>query len=431
MRICYYIKRIIAFFVCFGMILGLLGCNQLEDSGISYIDAATDVSTLSEATIDKIVENIVGSMSLNEKVGQLFIVDIASLEPSRKSVNKKRLSGKLKKNMGLYPIGGVVLYSNDIKKPEQLKRLINNMQSQSEINLFVCVDEEGGTVSRIAANKKMGVKELPSMQEIGATMDSKQANEVGLKLGAQLKKFGINVDFAPVADVLASEEPESSAVAELNSRAFGHDSAMVADMVSEEVKGLIEGGVMATLKHFPGQGAATSDTHISAANVTKSIEELRQQDFIPFKKGIKAGAQFVMLSHESLSSLTGDSTPVCMSSLVVTDILQEELGFKGIVITDAMNMVPIVSKYTSSEAAVNCIKAGVDMVLMPEDLMQAYDGVINSVRNGILTEDSIDESVRKIIKCKVQQEILPLDSELVVKASQESYEKIGEMENDN
>lgn len=420
------------------MLATLSGCSLLTDSGIYYIEADSDVDTLSDATIDKLVDNVVKSMTLDEKVGQLFIVDMSALEPSRKSVKKKQLSKTLKNNLALYPVGGVILYSADIKTPEQVKRLLQNLQAECDIPLFLCVDEEGGSVSRIASNAKMDWEGVVSMEELGQTGDTAQAERVGEELGKKLKELGFQVDFAPVSDVAGTSDVEtldvqSSQATELSGRMLGSTPKLVADMVKQLVKGITSEGVCATLKHFPGQGSASSDTHVSSAVVDKTIDELRASDFVPFASGIKAGAQFVMMSHESLRSVTGDNTPACMSSLIIQDILREELGFENIVVTDAMNMVPITAQYTSAEAAVNCIAAGVDMILMPQDLESAYDGVLDAVADGTLSEETIDTSVRRILKCKIEQKILPLDSEVVVKASQASYEdyqEIGDMENE-
>ncbi len=205
---------------------------------------------------------------------------------------------------------------------------------------------------------------------------------------------------------------------------------MCARMVSSAVKGLNSSGMCATIKHFPGMRGASSDTHLTAANVGSDIAELRQNDFKPFKSGIKAGAEFCMLSHESVNSVTGDTTPATMSSLVIKDILRGELGFDGIVISDAMNMKPITERYSSDEAAVLSIKAGVDIVLMPDDLEEAYDGVIKAVKDGKISEKRINSSVRRIIKCKLLKGIIKLDSKLVIDAGADSYKDIGQMEND-
>ncbi|MCR4717192.1 MAG: hypothetical protein K5656_08425, partial [Lachnospiraceae bacterium] len=219
-------------------------------------------------------------------------------------------------------------------------------------------------------------------------------------------------------------------VAEIADRSFGADATICSKMVSAAVKGLNNSGMIATLKHFPGMRAASSDTHIKAANVKSDIAELREVDFKPFISGIKANADFVMLSHESVNAVTGDTTPATMSSLVIKDILRDELGFEGVVITDAMNMEPIVGRYEADEAAVSSVKAGVDIILMPNDLELAYNGIVTAVKDGDITEERINDSVRRIIKCKLLKGIIKLDSDLVIDAIGDSYDDIGQMEND-
>lgn len=421
-------------FVLFCVLLTLSGCDTIYDSAISYIDATTDVEELSDETISTIVDNVVNCMTLNEQVGQLFIVDLKSMDTSAKSIKGKSLTKKQKKSLRLYPVGGIILYSSDVKNREQLTRLLSNLQEESELELFICVDEEGGAVSRVSHNKRMKTTAFPSMYTVGQSGDINRAYEVGSTLGRDLKKLGINVDFAPVADVAALTGDMQFVSEEIGERSYGSDAALVSRMIEKQVQGMTEEGLCATLKHFPGQGSADSDTHISAANVSKTITELRECDFLPFRAGIKEGAQFVMLSHEGVNVVTGDSTPACMSSLIVQDILREELQFSGIVITDAMNMVSITGQYTAKEAAVNCLNAGVDMILMPEDLEEAYNGILDAVSEGTLSRERIKEAAKRIIKCKIKQGILPLTSDFVVDASQNSYDsyhEIGEQENQN
>ncbi len=399
------------------------GCDELNDPGVHYISAKSDVSELTDATIDMIVDNIVKDMTLSEKVGQMFIVDFATFEQSKKSVKKSRLSKKFIKNMRLYPVGGVIYYSWDVKSKSQVSELNKCLQEQSKYPLFIAVDEEGGRVSRVGANKKLGVKHLPAMSVVGVSGDAAKCKDMYLNLGISLKKLGFNVDFAPVADLSEADDSE------IGDRSFGTDETMVSDMVSSAVKGLNRSGMCSTIKHFPGMRSASSDTHIAAANVNTDISELRKRDFKPFISGIKANADFCMISHESVNSITGDTTPATMSSLVIKEILREELGFNGIVITDSMNMMPIVSKYSSEEAAVNAVKSGVDIVLMPEDIEASFDGIIDAVRDKDISESRIDSSVKRIIKCKLLKGIISLDSDIVLDAGADSYHDIGQMEN--
>ena len=421
-------KRMILLFLCVLLVVSQSGCSLMTDSAISYIDAETDISELSDATIDTIVENIVNGMSLDEQIGQMFMVDLKTFDLSKKSIKKGTLSNKIKKNLELYPVGGIVLYGSDAKSKSQMKKLTSALQKQSNLPLFLAVSEEGGTMSSLSSKKKMGLSTYPSAQELGAMQNTDQVRKNGETMAAELLDLGINLDLAPVCDLAASTEPESSAVAELGSRLYGSDAKTVAKVVKAQVKGMVSQGIGVTLKHFPGQGSASSDTRISAANLTRSIEQLRSEDFLPFQSGIKAGAQVVMMSQTASSLVTGDTKPACMSKVWVNSVLREELGFDGVVMTNTMNMRTITTQYTSKEVAVNCVNAGVDMILSPDDLEEAYDGLLDAVKKGMVKKERIQAAVRRIIRLKLKLGILPLDSQIVIKASQNSYEKIGEQE---
>lgn len=257
------------------------------------------------------------------------------------------------------------------------------------------VDEEGGIVSRIA---KSGIMETPvydSMQAIGQTGDSLKAYETGCQIGSYLSELGFNVDFAPVADVLTN--PQNTVI---GSRSFGSDPSIDGAMVASEVKGLHTKGMLSTLKHFPGHGDTYEDSHEGKSYVYKTREELENCEWIPFKKGIEAGSDFVMMGHISCPGITGDDTPASLSYTICTEILRDQLGFQGLVITDAMNMGAVANEYASGDAAVRAVQAGADMILMPADFSAAYAGVRNAVQNGTITEERINESVRRILAVK-------------------------------
>ena len=203
---------------------------------------------------------------------------------------------------------------------------------------------------------------------------------------------GFNVDFAPVADVLTN--PQNTVI---GSRSFGSDPSIDGAMVASEVKGLHTKGMLSTLKHFPGHGDTYEDSHEGKSYVYKTREELENCEWIPFKKGIEAGSDFVMMGHISCPGITGDDTPASLSYTICTEILRDQLGFQGLVITDAMNMGAVANEYASGDAAVRAVQAGADMILMPADFSAAYAGVRNAVQNGTITEERINESVRRIL----------------------------------
>ena len=191
----------------------------------------------------------------------------------------------------------------------------------------------------------------------------------------------------------------------IGDRSFGSNAGDDAAMVSACVEGLQEGDVSACLKHFPGLGSTTEDTHEGMATSEKTKEDFETTDFLSFQGGIDAGADFVMVSHLSVPNITGDNTPSSLSDKMITDILRGELGFNGIVITDAMDMKAVTDYYTSDEAAVKALQAGADMILMPEDFEAAYQGVLDAVNNGTLSEERINESLQRIYRVKYSDKV--------------------------
>lgn len=348
-----------------------------------------------EEKLDAKVQDLIAGMSLEEKVAQMFFVTPENLT----GVDVATQAGETTRQaLTQYPVGGLIYFSKNIYDEEQLTTMIRNSQSYSEIPLFIGVDEEGGSlVARIANNPAFQVETFPNMAEIGATGDTSKAFEVGNSIGSYLKKYGFNLDFAPDADVLTN--PENTAIGE---RSFGSDPNLTAQMVAEEVKGFQQQNVIPVLKHFPGHGGTAEDSHHGAAVLNRSLEELENAEFLPFKAGIEAGANVVMVGHLQVPQLISDDTPASLSSELITGILREKLGFDGIVITDSLSMGAITEYYTPDEAAVRCIQAGGDMLLMPQDFKTAYEGVLNAVKNQTIPESRIDESLSRIFHVKYE-----------------------------
>ena len=309
--------------------------EQEESTGMGYDEAV-------EAAAE-----YMKNMTIEEKAGQLFIVNLELLDQRNGNYYEwKKCTKAMKKAINKYHIGGVILFSRNIGGRKQTQKLISRLNESSPVPLFITVDEEGGDVARIANNRKMGTTVFPTMEEIGNTKDASYVYGMGATIGSEIKELGFNVDFAPVADVKTSELN-----IEIGTRSFGGEPGKVSDFVSAFVKGIQAQNVSATLKHFPGQGSSSGDTHIESVNIDSSITGLRKNDFVPFEAGIDAGADFVMVSHISVSKVTETSQPASMSGLIMDTILRDELGFQGIIITDAMDMAPITSNYTSAEAA--------------------------------------------------------------------------------
>ena len=335
------------------------------------------------------VDSYISEIPLEDKVAGLFIVTPESLT----GVSTAIQAGESTQNaLNEYAVGGFIYFDKNIEDGEQLKGMLSGTVSKSRYPLFLAVDEEGGSVSRVA-NSSIEVIRVGDMASIGESGDTTQAYEAGLTIGAYLKELGFNLDFAPVADVA---DPDGG---ELGDRVFGSDAQLVGEMVANMVDGIEGTGVSSCLKHFPGIGDVDGDTHDGRVEATKTLDEMRNSDFIPFKAGIDAGADFVMVSHVTVSSVD-DDVPASLSKAIMTDILRNELGFQGIIITDALDMGAITEYYTSGEAAVQAIAAGADMLLMPEDFYEAYDAVLAAVQDGSISEERINESLKRIYRVK-------------------------------
>lgn len=347
-----------------------------------------------EEAVDEEFEEFINScilaMPLEDKVAGLFVVTPEALTGVRTVV---RAGEGTQDALGRYAVGGLVYFSQNILNEEQLKEMLSNTVTMSKYPIFLAVDEEGGSVSRLKESG-IAVTDVGDMAVIGAGGDADKAYEAGVAISTYMNRIGFNLDFAPVADIAESGNEA------LGSRSFGTDPELTADMVSNVVKGLEGNGISACLKHFPGIGSSTEDTHNGRVEITKTLEEMRDSDFVPFKAGIDAGVNLVMVSHVTASDLDIDGLPSSLSRTVITDVLREELGYDGIVITDALNMSAISEYYTSQEAAVRAIRAGADMLLMPEDFEAAYKGVLAAVQDGTILEERIDESLRRIYRIK-------------------------------
>ena len=373
-----------------------------KDNGFQSDDEAGDETEAevsdTAATVDDRTEaeKLLDSMTNEEKVAQLFIVTPDQLT----GATGVTLAGETTKAaIDERPVGGIIYMGDNLIDSAQVKEMLSNTYTYSQerigLPMLLCVDEEGGTVARIAGSGRFGVDNVGNMSTIGETGTTEDAHAAGVTIGTYMAELGFNVNFAPVADVLTN--PDNSIV---KYRSFGSDVSIVSDMAIAVAEGLREQGIEATFKHFPGHGATAGDTHLGAAFTTKTKEELMKEELIPFQKAIDYGAKFMMVSHISVPNITGHDTPASLSPEMIDGILRSDMGYKGVVITDAMEMGAISSKYTSDTAAVMAIQAGADMLLTPEDFDLAYQGVLDAVESGEISEERLDESVLRIIEAK-------------------------------
>ena len=354
------------------------------------------------------VDEKLAVLTTEEKVAQLFIITPEALT----GVQGVTMAGQTTEAAFRdYPVGGIIYMENNIQSIEQISEMLDSMQrisiSRIGIPAFLAVDEEGGNVRRLSG-RISDIPYISDMYSVGMTGDPLQAYQVGVEVGSYLREIGFNVDFAPVADVLTNS---SNTV--IGTRSFGADPITAAKMVSMEVTGLKEEGVCSTLKHFPGHGNTSEDSHRDMAVSYKSLEELEECELIPFKEGIEAGAQFVMVGHISLPNVIGDNTPSSLSQVIMKDLLRNKLRFSGIIITDALNMGAIVNNYGSGEAAVKAFLAGADMILAPGDFQTAYYSMLEAVNDGRITQERLMESLERIVAQKIQLQASSLQGYLL------------------
>ena len=384
---------------CAALFLGCAGnatdASSQGDSGGVFAEAANDIAlgesgASGEAAKTKpasdAVERKIASMTLEQKVAQLFIVTPGALGESEDA-----------DPMTECPVGGFLYFGNDVEDPDQVRDMLAQAQrrSQDAIGLpaFLCVDEEGGTVARVAGNPDMGVSDVGNMQEIGWSGDVAAAGDAAVYIGSYLSDLGFNVDFAPVADL--ADGDDSMAL-----RSFGADVTLTSDMVKAQVEGFLQTGVLCAPKHFPGIGGIEEDSHDTSIYSRLSLDEFRSGPLRPFAAGIAAGAPFVMVGHLSTPEATGDDTPASLSRAWLTDVLRGEMGFEGVIVTDSLGMAAVYERYSQYELGALCLEAGADMLLKPADFLEMRQGVLDAVARGELSEERIDESLARVLRAK-------------------------------
>lgn len=378
-----------------------LGVHTTKKSLISD-DAKTTTQEELEANKkskeEELVDNIMKDMSISDMIYQMMFVTPEAITNVGTVV---RAGETTKKALEKYPVGGIVYFAQNFENREQTIEMISKTQEFSNVPLFISVDEEGGRVARLGSNPAMGTTKQPPMKTIGDSKEPQKAYDAGKTMGSELSELGFNVDFAPDADVIINSNNK-----EIGDRSFGTDPELVSKMVENAVKGLQDNGVSATLKHFPGHGSTYVDSHTGYSESNRTIDELRTTEFLPFKSGIDAGADFIMISHMTLVNATKEKVPSSISKEVITDMLINELGYKGIIITDSFSMGAITKEYSTADAAVRAVNAGVDMILMPSDLAGTHGAILEAVESGEISKERIEESVRKILLLKAKKKMI-------------------------
>lgn len=365
--------------------------------------ALQETIELEEEAIDGLVERdnfidvLMEKMTLEEKVGQVF------MPAFRYDINHQpilAINEELRSAIEKYHLGGMIFFTENIDTIDQTQKLIQNMQSISEIPLFIAIDEEGGIVSRLSRNTKLPATKLPGNKILGDTKDPQLAYEVGKLLGRELSSLGFNMNLAPVADI--NTNPQNPVIGE---RAFGNDPYIVGEMVAQMVLGLQEENISAVVKHFPGHGDTLLDTHKGSVTLPHSLERLEKIEFVPFVKGIDNKVDGVMLAHLQVPNITSSSIPATFSEEIIENILRQELKHEKLIMTDALEMLAISKYWTPDEAAILAFKAGADILLMPQSLEEAYEGLLKAIEEETISIERLDASVKRILTVKYDRGI--------------------------
>ena len=335
-------------------------------------------------SIEEKVNYKMDNLSIDEKIAQMLIVYYIGDEYD------ENLSNIIKE---VKP-GGFILMSDNITTYDRTLNFVKGMQNDSDIPMIISTDEEGGSVQRIKEIRDISVTDIPYMYYLGQTKDKNLAYKVGEIIANELRTIGVNLTFAPVMDVYTNVNNTV-----IGKRSFGSDVETVYNMATSLKKGIEDNGINTCIKHFPGHGATETDSHISLPIVNKTIKELETSDLIPFTKSIK-NTNMIMIGHIALPNITGDNTPSSISKEIITSLLKEKYNYQGLVVTDALNMKALTNNYTYKQIYIMAINAGVDLLLMPNDPQKAIDYIKEAIINKEIDENTINESVYKILKYK-------------------------------
>lgn len=370
----------------------------------SDTDISADVSPTNTQTPETTdIELLIQQMTLREKIGQLFIIRPDSLNMTQSSehsvIGVTTLTDSMIDALSDYPVGGVAMFGKNIENEEQLTDFIEALQNTSKLKLFMAIDEEGGSVARLANHSAFDLPCYESAAAVGDSGISSDALEMGETIGAYLLRYGFNMNFAPVADV--NTNPDNPVI---GNRAFSSDATVAAHMANAMADGLQKQNIIPVFKHFPGHGDTAEDSHSGIAINHRSQEEMVSCEWLPYQTLTMKDC--VMVGHIAVPNITDTLTPATMSADVVNAVLRQQLGFDGVVITDSLAMGAITDEYSSAEAAIQAIEAGCDILLDPQNFQEAFHGLLEAVETGTIREQRIDESLYRILMLKKEYGLL-------------------------
>ena len=378
-------KRFLLLFLVFL----LTGCGYKKDNEINNSitnDEKENINGTDEIMREEKepIDDKINSMTLDEKIGQMIITGF----------NGSEYNDDMDRLINEYKVGGVILFARNIEDSNQMIDLTRALQeNNNNLPLFISIDEEGGRVSRLPDD----VEKFPSAFTIGLINNQQTAYENGKEIGYTLKRLGINLDYAPVLDIYSNENNTV-----IGDRAFSTEESIVSTMGIATMEGIEDSDIIPVVKHFPGHGDTEVDSHYGLPIVYKTLEELRNFEFIPFVKAIESGCDVIMVSHIILNEVDSIN-PASLSKIVISDLLRKDMGFDKVVITDDMSMGAITSIMSIEEACIKSIKAGCDILLLGnayEEIEQVIDSIKLKIYNGEISEEQINKSVKRILELK-------------------------------
>lgn len=335
-------------------------------------------------SIEEKVNYKMDNLSIDEKIAQMLIVYYIGDEYD------ENLSNIIKE---VKP-GGFILMSDNITTYDRTLNFVKGMQNDSDIPMIISTDEEGGSVRRIKGIRDISVTDIPYMYYLGQTKDKNLAYKVGEIIANELRTIGVNLTYAPVMDIYSN--PNNTVIGK---RSFGSDPNTVYDMATSLKNGIEDNLVNTCIKHFPGHGDTETDSHFEIPIINKTLDELENSDLLPFIKSIN-DTNMIMVGHIALPKITNSSIPASLSKEIVTDLLKNKYNYKGLVITDALNMGSLTNNYSDKEIYTMAINAGVDLLLMPNGSKNAIKYIKEAIDDEEMDINTINESVRKILTYK-------------------------------
>ncbi|MGN1028456.1 MAG: glycoside hydrolase family 3 protein [Bacilli bacterium] len=344
------------------------------------------ISTLSLFLFKK--DKTVEDMTLREKIGQMLMVYYNGDELDDYLINS------LKENQP----GGFIVSGANLTTYDKTKKLITGLNRYVDLDMIIAVDQEGGTVQRLYDISDKKAAFIPNMHDVGVKNDKNISYRIGNIIGDEVSSIGCNAVFAPVLDV------GDYNISAMSKRMLSSDKDIVIDNAMEIYNGIEDTGVISIVKHFPGIGNTSDDTHHDEVSiVNKTYDELYEEDLQPFITAINNKVSMIMVGHSSYPRITGDNLPASLSYVIVNDILRIKLGYDGIVIIDAVNMGTLANNYSEKYIYTTAINAGVDMFIMPNGSKRVIDLIENEVKNGNIKEEKINDAVKRILKLKKEK----------------------------